>query len=154
MARPRILLADDHSDLLKALCGLVGELGEVVGAVSDGQSLVQAAQWLKPDIIITDISMPGMNGIEATRALQAHVPQSRVIVLTSYREPAYATMAFNAGAYGYILKKTALYAELSQALLHVLAGDRYIGLGVRGEWELGDGAVTSDPTRTERSSIC
>ena len=141
MARPRILLADDHPDLLKALRGLVSELGDVVGTVTDGQSLVQAAQRLKPDIIFTDISMPRMNGLEATRALQACLPQSQVIILTSHQEPAFVTVAFAAGARGYILKKTALYAELSQALLHVLAGDRYVGLGVRGEGELGGGAL-------------
>ena len=137
MARPRILLADDHPDLLESLRDLVGKLGEVVGTVTDGQSLVQAAQRLKPDIIFTDISMPRMNGLDATRALQAHVPQSRVIILTSHQEPAYVAMAFAAGARGYVLKKSALHAELSQALLHVLAGDRYVGRGVRGEWELG-----------------
>ncbi|MDP3089618.1 MAG: response regulator transcription factor [Nitrospira sp.] len=143
MARPRILLADDHPDLLMALRDLVGELGEVVGAVTDGQSLVQAAQRLKPDIIFTDISMPRMNGLEATRALQACLPQSRVIILTSHQEPAFVTVAFAAGARGYVLKKTALHAELAQALLHVLAGDRYVGLGVGGEQELGGGALTS-----------
>lgn len=142
MTRPRVLLADDHPDLLAALRDLVGELGEVVGTVRDGQSLVQAAQRLKPDIIFTDISMPKMNGLDATRALQVHVPQSRIIILSSYHEPAYVTLAFNAGARGYILKTTALYAELSQALLHVLAGDQYVGLGVRGEWELEDRAIT------------
>jgi DNA-binding NarL/FixJ family response regulator len=153
MARPRILLADDHPDLLKALRDVMGELGEVVGTVGDGEALVQAGQQLKPDIIFTDISMPKMNGLEATRALQAQVPESRVIILTSHQEPAYVTLAFAAGARGYVLKKTALYAELSQALLHVLAGDRYIGLEVRGEWELGDGAFASGLIRSERPSM-
>ncbi len=153
MARPRILLADDHPDLLKALRGLLGELGEVVGTVRDGEALVQAGQRLKPDIIFTDISMPKMNGLDATRALQAQVPESRVIILTSHQEPAYVTLAFEAGARGYILKKTALYAELSQALLHVLAGDRYIGLEVRGEWGCEGSAFTSGLGRSERSSM-
>jgi DNA-binding NarL/FixJ family response regulator len=143
MTRPRILLADDHLDLLKALRDLVGELGEVVGAVTDGQSLVEAAHRLKPDIIFTDISMPKMNGLDATRALQACLPQSRVIIITGHQEPVFVTMAFAVGARGYVLKQRALYEELSQALLHVLAGDRYVGLGVRGEWERGDGALTS-----------
>lgn len=153
MARPRILLADDHPDLLKALRGVMGELGEVVGAVTDGEALVRDAQRLKPDIIFTDISMPRMNGLDATRALQAQMPESRVIVLTSHQNPAYATLAFAAGARGYILKKTALYAELSQALLHVLAGDRYIGLGVRGEWESGGSASTSGLVGSGRPSM-
>ncbi|MCS6291477.1 MAG: response regulator transcription factor [Nitrospira sp.] len=153
MASARILLADDHPDLLKALRDLVSELGEVVGTVTDGQALVQAAQRLKPDIIFTDISMPKMDGLDATRAISAQVPDSRVIILSSFQEPAYVTLAFEAGACGYILKKTALHAELSQALLHVLAGDRYVGLGVSGEGELGDGALTAGLVRSKWPSI-
>jgi len=141
MKKPRILLADDHPDMLTALCDLVEDgLGEVVGMVTDGQALVDAAQRLKPDVIISDISMPGLNGLDATRALQAIVPQSKVIILTVHREPVYVSLAFKAGARGYILKRCAHQGELSQALLHVLAGDRYLGLGVeaREEWERAD----------------
>lgn len=153
MAGPRIVLAEDHPDLLKALRNVIGELGEVVGAVTDGQALVHAAQRLKPDIVFTDIAMPGMNGLDATRILQALAPESRVIIVTSYQEPAYVTLAFEAGARGYILKKTALHAELSQALLHVLAGDCYVGLGVRGEWEAGGRASTSGLAGSGRPSM-
>jgi DNA-binding NarL/FixJ family response regulator len=134
MKKPRILVADDHPVILKALCDLLEDgLGEVVGAVTDGQALVEAAQWLEPDIILSDISMPKLNGLEATRALQYTVPQSKVIILTSHYESAYVTWAFQMGARGYLLKRTSLHAELSQAVLHVLAGDCYIGHGVRGE---------------------
>jgi DNA-binding NarL/FixJ family response regulator len=137
MSKPRILLADDHPEMLTALCGLLeGGLGEVVGTVADGKALVEAAQQLEPDIIIADISMPRLNGLEATRALQTCAPQSKVIILTVHREPVYVTLAFHAGARGYLLKRTALHAELSQALLRVLAGHRYIGLGVREEGRL------------------
>ena len=143
MKKPRILLADDHPGILKALCGLFEDgLGEVVGTVTDGQALVEAAQQLEPDIIIVDISMPVLNGLEATRALQATVPQSKVIILTSHCEPAYVNLALQMGARGYLLKRTSLYAELSQALLHVMAGDRYIGLGVRKEWAPADEGET------------
>jgi DNA-binding NarL/FixJ family response regulator len=134
MKKPRILLADDHPGILSTLCGLLEDgLGEVVGTVTDGQALVEAAQRLEPDIVIADISMPRLNGLEATRVLQATVPQSKVIILTSHCEPAYVTLAFNMGACGFLLKRNALHAELSQALLHVMAGDHYIGLGVRCE---------------------
>lgn len=150
MARPRILLADDHPDMLQALQEVLGELGEVVGVVTDGEALVGAAKQLKPDIIFTDISMPRMNGLDATRVLHVQVPGSRVVVLTSHQKPAYVTRAFKAGARGYILKTTGLRAELSQALQHVLAGDRYIGLGVRRKREREDSASTSEPARTER----
>lgn len=139
MTKPRILLADDHPMVREALRDLLDELGEVVGAVTDGQALVEAAQRLEPDIIILDISMPKLNGLDATRALQTCAPQSKVIILTAYQEPAYVTLAFNAGARGFLLKRTALHAELAQALLEVLAGNRYIGLGVREEWVPVDG---------------
>jgi len=139
MIKPRILLAEDHPVVRDALLTLLGELGEVVGAVGDGQALVEAAQLLKPDIIISDISMPKLNGLDATRALQICAPQSKVIILTAYKELAYVSLAFDAGARGFLLKRTALAAELPQALMHVLAGDRYIGLGVREEWVPVDG---------------
>lgn len=146
MKKPRILLADDHPEMLNALCGLFEDgLGEVVGTVTDGQALVEAAQRLEPDIIITDISIPRLNGLEATRALQTCAPQSKVIILTVHREPDYVTLAFHAGACGYLLKRTAVRSELPQALLHVLAGNRYIGLGVREEWASVDEAEV--PTR-------
>jgi DNA-binding NarL/FixJ family response regulator len=129
MTKPRILLADDHLEMLEALRTILDELGEVVGTVTDGPALIEAAQRLEPDIILSDISMPGMNGLDATRALQVCLPQSKVIILTVHREPVYVSLALNAGARGYLLKRTAA-AELSQALLHVLAGDCYIGQGV------------------------
>jgi DNA-binding NarL/FixJ family response regulator len=136
MKKPRILVADDHPLILKAICGLLEDgVGEVVGAVTDGQALVDAAQWLEPDIILADISMRRLNGLEATRALQYAVPQSKVIILTGHHEPAYVTLAFELGARGYLLKRTPLHAELSRAIPHVLAGNCYIGYGVRAREE-------------------
>ena len=150
MAKPRILLADDHPEVLDGLRGLLDELGEVVDIVEDGQALVEAAQRLEPDIIISDISMPRMNGLDATRALQTCAPQSKVIILTVHREAIYLSLAFNAGARGYLLKRSAV-AELPHAILHVLAGDRYIGQGVGGseEWSASDG----DEATTWRSTV-
>ena len=141
MKKSRILLADDHPDMLSAICGLLEDkLGEVVETVADGEALVEAAQRLKPDIIIADISMPKMNGLEATRILHTSVPQSKVIILSVHREPVYVSLAFNAGARGYLLKRTGLHTELQKALLSVTAGDRYIGLGIREECALSDRA--------------
>lgn len=131
MIKPRILLAEDHPLVRDALLSLLDELGEVVGVVGDGQALVKAAQRLKPDIIISDISMPKLNGLDAIRALQTCAPQSKVIILTTYQEPAYSILALDAGARGFLLKCSSLHAELPQALLRVLAGDHYIGLGVK-----------------------
>ena len=135
----RILLADDHPEMLEALRAILAELGEVVGVVTDGQALVDAAQRLEPDLIFADISMPRMNGLAATRALQTCAPHSKVIILTVHREAVYVSLAFNSGARGYLLKRSAV-AELRQAILHVLAGDRYIGQGVSGreEWASAD----------------
>jgi DNA-binding NarL/FixJ family response regulator len=131
MTKPRILLADDHPEMLNALCGLLEDgLGEVVGTVADGEALVEAAQRLEPDLIFSDISMPRLNGLDATRALQTCAPKSKVIILTVHQKPTYVSLAFDAGARGYLLKRSAV-TELPQAVLHVLAGDRYIGQGVR-----------------------
>ncbi len=129
MSQPRIFLADDHPEVLDALRFLLKDLGEVVGTVTDGLALIEAAQRLKPDIIISDISMPGLNGLEATRVLRRCVPHSKVIILTVHRAAVYVSLAFDAGACGYLLKRSAV-AELPQAVLHVLAGDRYVGQGV------------------------
>jgi DNA-binding NarL/FixJ family response regulator len=144
------LLADDHRELLDALRPLLDEVGEVVGMVEDGQALVEAARLLEPDLIFTDISMPRLNGLDATRTILASLPQSKVIILTVHREAVYLSLAFNAGACGYILKRSAV-AELPQAVLHVLAGDRYIGQGVGGkeEWASAKG----DETTTWRSTL-
>ncbi|NWF72453.1 MAG: response regulator transcription factor, partial [Nitrospirae bacterium] len=115
MNKPRILLAEDHPLVRNALLSFLGELGEVVGAVRDGLALLEAAQWLKPDIIILDISMPKLNGLDAIRALQNCAPQSKVIILSTYQESAYLILAFDAGARGFLLKNSTLHAELSQA---------------------------------------
>ena len=135
MSKPRILLADDHPEVLAGLRSILDELGEVVGIVEDGQALVEAAQRLLPDIIISDISMPRLNGLDATCALRTCAPESKVIMLTVHREAVYVSLAFNAGARGYLLKRSAV-SELARAIRHVLAGERYVGEGVigRDEW--------------------
>ena len=140
MTKPRILLADDHPEMLAILRGILDKLGVVVGMVTDGQALVEVAQRLQPDLIFSDISMPRLNGLDATRALQACAPQSKVIILTVHREALYVSLAFNAGARGYLLKQSVV-AELPHAVLHVLAGERYVGKDVVGreEWVSADG---------------
>jgi DNA-binding NarL/FixJ family response regulator len=144
MPKPRILVADDHPVMLAALGGILDELGEVVGMVTDGQALVEAARRLQPDLIISDISMPRLNGLDATREIQMCAPQSKVIMLTVHREAVYVSMAFHAGARGYLLKQSAV-AELPQAVLCVLEGERYIGADVaaREEWMSADGDEAS-----------
>jgi DNA-binding NarL/FixJ family response regulator len=125
MTRPRVLIADDHSIILAGLRKLVEEQCEVVGTVEDGRTLLVAAQRLCPDIILLDIAMPLLNGLDAARQLVKLVPQSKLIFLTMQSSPTYATEAFKAGASGYLLKRSAV-TELPQAIQSVIKGQHYI----------------------------
>ena len=125
MKKPRVLMADDHSLILAGLRKLVEEECEVVGTVEDGRTLVKAAQRLRPDLILLDISMPLLNGLEAARQLRTLVPDSKLIFLTMHASPTYATEAFQAGASGYLLKHSAP-DELIQAIKSVLQGRHYL----------------------------
>ena len=125
MKKPRVLMADDHSLILAGLRKLVEAECDVVGTVEDGRALIEAAQKLRPDLILLDISMPLLNGLEAARQLAKLVPESKVIFLTMHASPTYATEAFQAGASGYLLKRSAA-SELSQAIQSVLQGRQYL----------------------------
>ena len=125
MTRPRILMADDHSLVLAGLRRLVEEEGDVVGTVEDGRALVEEAQRLRPDLILLDISMPLLNGLDAARQLTKLVPDSKLIFLTMHATPTYVTEAFKAGAAGYLIKQSAA-AELKQAIQAVQRGQHYM----------------------------
>ena len=125
MKKPRVLMADDHSLILAGLRKLVEVECDVVGTAEDGRMLVEAAQKLRPDLILLDISMPLLNGLEAARQLAKLVPESKLIFLTMHASPTYATEAFQAGASGYLLKRSAA-SELSQAVKSVLQGQQYL----------------------------
>ena len=125
MTRPRILMADDHSIVLAGLRKLVEAEGEVVGTVEDGRALVEEAQKVLPDIILLDISMPLLNGLDAARQLCKLAPDSKLIFLTMHATPTYATEAFKAGASAYLLKRSAA-SELRQAIQAVLCGQQYL----------------------------
>lgn len=125
MNRPRILMADDHAIVLAGLRKLVEAEGEVVGMVEDGRSLVEAAQELRPDIVLLDISMPLLNGLDAARQISKLVPESKLIFLTMHASPTYATEAFKAGASGYLIKRSAA-VELKQAIQAVMEGQHYM----------------------------
>ncbi|THI87674.1 MAG: response regulator transcription factor [Nitrospira sp. CG24A] len=125
MKKPRVLMADDHSLILAGLRKLVEVECEVVGTVEDGRSLIEAAQKLQPDLILLDIAMPCLNGLEAARQLRVLVPESKLIFLTMHASPTYATEAFQAGASGYLLKRSAA-SELSVAIRSVLHGQHYL----------------------------
>lgn len=125
MNLPRVLLADDHPMVLEGVAKLVEDFGEVVGKVEDGRALLEAASRLNPDVVVMDISMPSLNGLESARHLLKLVPQCKIIFLTMHADPSYITAAFEAGASGYLLKRSA-GSELKQAVKTVLAGRQYL----------------------------
>jgi len=127
--RPRLLLADDHPMMLAGLRKLLEPELEVVGTATDGRALLAAAERLRPDLVITDVSMPGIDGIEATRRLQTAVPGVRVLVLSIHAEPSCVRAAFAAGACGY-LTKTSAPEEIEGAVREVLADRFYVSPAV------------------------
>jgi DNA-binding NarL/FixJ family response regulator len=125
MRRPRVLLADDHPMMLEGLRKLLEPECEIVGVVMDGNGLVEAARRLLPDLVIADISMPDLDGIEATRRLQAVLPDLRILILSTNTEPSWVRAAFEAGACGY-LTKTSAPDEIETAVREVLMGRFYV----------------------------
>ena len=125
MNRPRVLIADDHKLILAGLRKLVEETCDVVGTVADGRALVEAAQRLEPDLIILDIVMPLLNGIDAARQIKKLCPRTKLIFLTMQTSPTYATEALEAGASGYLLKHSAP-VELPLAIEAALQGQHYL----------------------------
>ena len=123
--RPRILIADDHNLLLEGYRLMLEPEFELVGSVEDGQALLSASQRLKPDIILLDISMPLLNGIDAARQLSKTLPSAKLIFVTMHADSDYVTEAFQAGASGYILKRAAA-SELLTAIRETLNGNRYV----------------------------
>jgi len=125
MTRPRVLLADDHRIVTEGLKGLLEEEFELVGIVEDGRAMVAAARKLRPDVIVADISMPQLNGLDALATLKRDNPDVRVVFLTMHRDAAYARRALEAGASGFVLKHSAP-AELVLALRAALQGRTFI----------------------------
>jgi DNA-binding NarL/FixJ family response regulator len=125
MSRPKILLADDHVLLAQALEHLLRAEFDVVGTVSDGRALLKAAGELLPDVVVVDIGMPLLNGLDAAEQLRALHPEIKVIVLTQNREPRFAVEAFRRHASGYLLKDSAA-SELTTAIREALRGKSYV----------------------------
>ncbi len=127
--RPRVLLADDHPMMLAGLRKLLEPEHEVVGTATDGQALLAAAEHLRPDLVVTDVEMPGLDGIEATRRLRRTAPSARVLILSIHAEPSFVRAAFAAGAWGY-LTKTSAPEEIERAVREVLADRFYVSPSV------------------------
>lgn len=125
MTKPRVLVADDHRMVAEGLKSLLSEEFELIDIVEDGRALVKAARELRPDVIVADISMPQLNGIDALVQLKRDNPNVRVVFLTMHRDAAYARRALEAGAHGFVLKHAAS-AELVLALRAALQGRTFI----------------------------
>ena len=134
MKRARVLLGDDHPLFLEGSRALLEERYEIVGVVFDGRVLVDEALKLKPDLIILDISMPLLSGIEAASRIKASLPEVKVVFLTMHSEPAYLQAAFETGASGYVLKSAARQ-ELLGAVQKVLEGNPGVSSGLSETWE-------------------
>jgi len=129
MRKPRILTADDHPLVRDGCRSILETHYEIVGAVSDGRSLLEAALRLQPDLIVLDISMPSLNGLEAARQIKASLPEVKLLFFTMHSEQSYLQAAFEAGAGGYVLK-SAESDELLLAAQLVLKGQIYVPKGV------------------------
>jgi DNA-binding NarL/FixJ family response regulator len=140
------MLADDHTLLVEAFCKLLEPHCEVVGTVSDGRTLVETAPALHPDVIIVDIGMPLLNGLEAGLRLKKLMPQVKLIFLTMNKDPDLAVEAMRSGASGYLLKTSAA-DELIRALKLVLKGKTYVTPQIAREMEK---AFINDPRTKAR----
>lgn len=119
------MLADDHAVVAEGLQALLEDSFEVIGVVHDGRALLEAAETLRPDVIVTDVSMPLMNGLEAIRQIRSRRPDAKVIVLTMHRDTQLAAEAFRAGVSGYLLKVSP-GEELINAIREVAEGRSYV----------------------------
>ena len=124
MIRPRVLLADDHQMLAEALKSVIEPRCEVVGTVSDGRALLEATTRLQPDIVVLDIGMPQLNGLDAGRQLKQALPNTKLIFMTMLEDPYLVGEAYRAGASAFLLKEAAV-SELTEAIDRVLKGGTY-----------------------------
>src|ERR1039458_2157498 len=127
----RVLLADDHTLVRAGIRALLEKLPgvEVVGEADDGRAALKLVKLYRPDVVLMDISMPGLNGLEAAVRMAKEFPDVRVIILSMHQNEEYVWRALKAGAAGYLLKKAAT-AELATALQRVTYGEIYLSQGI------------------------
>jgi DNA-binding NarL/FixJ family response regulator len=123
--KPTVLLADDHTGILESLSNLLSQDFEIVGAVRDGSAAFIAAAQLNPDIVVMDITMPHLDGIQAAREIQKNGVASRIVFVTVNEDADFIVEAFRSGASGYVFKSR-LYSELVFAIAAVLAGRTFV----------------------------
>jgi DNA-binding NarL/FixJ family response regulator len=131
-SRPRVLIADDHSVVAEGLSSLLEKIYDVIGIVRDGRELLAQAPELKPDVVVLDINMPLLNGLDAAERLKSYLPQVKLVFLTMNDDPNLAAAALKLGSVGYVLKHTAA-SELLKAIAEVLQGRAYITAKLRAE---------------------
>ena len=125
MYRPRVLLAEDHAETAERLCKLLRADFDVIASVEDGDALVDAAERLSPDVIVTDIAMPGIDGIAAAVLIRRHDPTARIVLVTVHAELMLMEAGLAAGALGYVLKDTA-GDDLVPAVRAALGGHQFV----------------------------
>jgi DNA-binding NarL/FixJ family response regulator len=125
VTRPRVLLADDHRMMAEGLKALLHDEFELVGIVEDGRAMIEAAEKLRPDLIVADVTMPNLNGFEALTQLRKTHPNIKVVFLTMHQNAAYARRALDAGASGFVVKHSAS-EELVVAIHAALKGKTFI----------------------------
>ena len=147
MTRPRVLLADDHRIVAEGLKSILAAEFDLAGVVEDGRAMIEAVKRLRPDVVVADITMPLLNGIEALATLRKGNVDVPLVFLTMHRDVAYARRALEAGAAGYVLKHAAP-EELAQAIRAALDGGTFVSPALAGELFRslkGGGAAVSDP---------
>jgi len=129
--KSRIVIAEDHTILREGLRSLLSSSPEfeIVGEAKDGREAIGCVEKFKPDLILTDLSMPRMNGMEAIKEIKRQSPETKILVLTVHKTEEYILATLQAGADGYLLKDST-HAELLMAVKHVLGGKRYISPGI------------------------
>jgi len=149
----RILMVDDHPVVLAGLKALVGADPDfaIVGEARDGRTALRLAMQLNPDVVVLDISLPEMNGIELAAALRTERPECRLLVLTVHEERAYLRQLLELGVGGYLLKRSAA-DELSRAIRAVAAGGMYLDPAIAGKVVGGSAVAAASPSRASRSS--
>jgi DNA-binding NarL/FixJ family response regulator len=129
---PRILIADDHAVVAEGLCSILQKSYDVIGIVRDGRELLVEAPKLEPDLIVLDIGMPVLNGLDAAEQLKHFLPNVKFVFLTMKDDPNLAAAALNLGKVGYVLKHS-LSSELLHAVSEVLQGNTYVTPRLRSE---------------------
>jgi len=150
MQKIRVLVVDDHTIVRDGICALLALAGdmEVVGEAADGSEAIKMVKELDPDVAIMDISMPIMDGLEATRRIHKEFPRTRVLVLTQYDDKEYVFPVIEAGASGFI-SKVAASSDLASGIRSVYQGDSYLSPSVARllveDYQHGNGRVSHDP---------